>query len=43
MISGTRGQICLNGAAARLVQAGDPVAIVSYAGVDKSEAETHER
>ncbi|WP_319406245.1 aspartate 1-decarboxylase [uncultured Desulfosarcina sp.] len=41
VIPGTRGQICLNGAAARLVQSGDQVIIVSYALVDESEADGH--
>ncbi|BBO77917.1 aspartate 1-decarboxylase [Desulfosarcina widdelii] len=41
VIPGTSGQICLNGAAARLVQSGDHVIIVSYALVDESEADEH--
>lgn len=32
------GTICVNGAAARLVQPGDKVIIISYAHVDRSEA-----
>lgn len=41
VIPGFSGQICLNGAAARLVQAGDPVIIASYAYLDESEADVH--
>lgn len=39
IIKGKRGTgtICLNGAAARLVQPGDIVIIISYANVDSSE------
>lgn len=33
------GTICVNGAAARLVQPGDRVIIISYAAVDRAEAE----
>ncbi|MEG0291971.1 MAG: aspartate 1-decarboxylase [Anaerovoracaceae bacterium] len=35
------GIICLNGAAARLVQPGDEVIIISYAMMDESEAKVH--
>ena len=35
------GCICLNGAAARKVQKGDKVIIVTYAQMDKTEAKTH--
>ena len=40
VIEGERGSgtICVNGAAARLVQPGDKVIVISYAGVDKAEA-----
>lgn len=40
-IKGPRGSgiICLNGAAARLVQPGDNVIIISYAMMDQKEAE----
>lgn len=40
-IKGPRGSgvICLNGAAARLVQPGDSVIIISYALMDRKEAE----
>lgn len=41
VIPGGSGEICLNGAAARLVQAGDPVIIVSYAYIEESEADAH--
>lgn len=33
-----KGMICLNGAAARLVQAGDKVIIMAYANLEASEA-----
>lgn len=35
------GMICLNGAAARLVQPGDTVIIISYALMDEKEARAH--
>ena len=35
------GCICLNGAAARKVQKGDKVIIVTYASMDEEEAKTH--
>lgn len=43
VIKGERGSgvICLNGAAARLVQPGDIVIIMSYVMVDAKEAKTH--
>lgn len=43
VIPGPRGSgtICLNGAAARLVQPGDTVIIISYAMMTKEEAEHH--
>ncbi|MBI2851076.1 MAG: aspartate 1-decarboxylase [Chloroflexi bacterium] len=37
-IEGEKGEICLNGAAARLVIKGDIVIILSYAHVDEAEA-----
>ena len=42
-ISGERGSgvICLNGAAARLVQAGDVVIIMSYVQISNDEIATH--
>ncbi len=43
VIPGKRGSgtICLNGAAARLVQVGDIVIIISYAQMDMDEAKKH--
>ena len=39
VILGGPGEVCLNGAAARLVEQGDRVIIVSYAQLDESEAD----
>lgn len=36
------GEICLNGAAARLAQPGDRVIVISYAHYDEAELERHE-
>ena len=43
VIPGPRGSgvICLNGAAARLVQPGDTVIIIAYAIMSEEEAKTH--
>lgn len=43
VIPGERGKgtVCLNGAAARLVQVGDIVIIISYAGMTPEEAKAH--
>ncbi len=41
-IEGTEGQICLNGAAARLAQIGDRVIIVTFADIDEDELAAHE-
>ena len=43
IIPGERGSgvICLNGAAARLVQVGDIVIIISYALIEAAKAKTH--
>jgi aspartate 1-decarboxylase len=41
-IEGTEGQICLNGAAARLAQVGDLVIIVTFADVEDTELAAHE-
>jgi len=41
IIAGGPGEICLNGAAARLVQPGDIVIIVSYMACDLNEARQH--
>jgi aspartate 1-decarboxylase len=40
-IEGSEGQICLNGAAARLAQVGDLVIILTYADLDEGELATH--
>ena len=36
-----RGQVCVNGAAARLVQPGDKVIIISYAQLTEAELDSH--
>ncbi len=41
VILGGEGEICLNGAAARLVRRGDRVIIVSYGSIDESEVGDH--
>ncbi len=41
VIKGKKGQICLNGAAARHVQKGDVVIIVAYCGVEMDKAQSH--
>jgi aspartate 1-decarboxylase len=41
VIFGKDGEICLNGAAARLVHRGDLVIIAAYASMDEKEAVTH--
>jgi aspartate 1-decarboxylase len=43
-IAGERGsgEVCLNGAAARLVAPGDTVIVISYATYDEAEARAHE-
>lgn len=41
VIKGKKGEICLNGAAARHVQKGDLVIICSYCGLPEKEARTH--
>jgi aspartate 1-decarboxylase len=40
-IEGTEGQICLNGAAARLAQVGDLVIIVTFVDVDEQDLSDH--
>jgi aspartate 1-decarboxylase len=40
-IIGTTGQVCLNGAAARLVLPGDKVIILTYADYEDAELEGH--
>ena len=42
VIKGAKGEICLNGAAARHVQKGDLVIICAYCGVTMEEAKKHE-
>ncbi len=41
-IAGEPGQVCLNGAAARLVQPGDLVIVLTYAEFEPEELEGHE-
>lgn len=41
-IEGTDGQICLNGAAARLAQVGDLVIVVTYVDVEDAEIPLHQ-
>src|ERR1700728_4801438 len=41
-IEGTEGQICLNGAAARLAQVGDLVIIVAFVDLEDAELAGHE-
>ncbi len=41
VIFGKEGEICLNGAAARLVHRGDLVIIAAYASMDEKEASQH--
>lgn len=41
VIPGGPGEVCLNGAAARMAQRGDKVIIVSYAQMEESEARQH--
>ena len=40
-IEGERGQVCLNGAAARLVAPGDKVIVISYADYESAELSTY--
>lgn len=44
VIEGPRGSgiVCLNGAAARLVQRGDKVIVISYGSYDESEVREHQ-
>lgn len=42
VIEGKKGEVCLNGAAARHVQKGDTVIIVAYASMDIVKAKTFE-
>ena len=40
-IEGERGQVCLNGAAARLVSPGDKVIVITYADYERAELDTY--
>jgi len=42
VMEGKPGEICLNGAAARLVDIGDLIIIASYAEYDETECEEHQ-
>ncbi|MEK6628823.1 MAG: aspartate 1-decarboxylase [Bdellovibrionota bacterium] len=42
IIQGKKGEVCLNGAAARLVHKGDKVIIIAYASIDINKAALHE-
>lgn len=42
IIAGKTGEVCLNGAAARLVHKGDKVIIIAYGSVDLKEASEHD-
>lgn len=42
IIEGKKGEVCLNGAAARLVHRGDKVIIIAYTSIDIKNAKTHE-
>ena len=42
VIPGGTGDMCLNGAAARLVQPGDRIIVISYADYDDAELEAYE-
>jgi aspartate 1-decarboxylase len=41
-IEGTEGQLCLNGAAARLAQVGDLVIVLTYVELEESELVSHQ-
>lgn len=41
IIKGEKGEICLNGAAARLVQKGDKIIIVAYAALSDEELKSY--
>ena len=40
-IEGERGQVCLNGAAARLVSPGDKVIVITYADYERAELDAY--
>lgn len=42
IIEGKKNEVCLNGAAARLVQKGDKVIIIAYASLPINQVEKHE-
>ena len=42
IIEGKKGEVCLNGAAARLVHKGDKVIIIAYVSIELDEAAKHE-
>ena len=42
VIDGKKGEVCLNGAAARKVAVGDIVIILAYASMDINEARAHQ-
>lgn len=42
IIEGKKGEVCLNGAAARLVHKGDKVIIIAYCSIELTEAIQHE-
>lgn len=41
IIEGKKGEVCLNGAAARLVHKGDKVIIIAYCSIELKEAAQH--
>ncbi len=41
IIAGKKGEVCLNGAAARLVAKGDKVIIIAYCSMDIKDVESH--
>jgi aspartate 1-decarboxylase len=42
IIEGKKGEVCLNGAAARLVAKGDKVIIIAYCSMDIKDVKSHE-
>ena len=42
IIAGKKGEVCLNGAAARLVHKGDKVIIIAYGSVDLKNVDDHQ-
>lgn len=41
IIEGKKGEVCLNGAAARLVHKGDKVIVIAYGSIDIEKVEKH--